>query len=753
MKSIIRFLSILLCCTLLAGTVMAESAVQVSEEELASLAPIDQELVRRIEALPNYDAKDTWTVYIYMVGSDLESGGYSTLSDMTNLLANAERTAFSNARFGQLEERLHKFVEETDQAGMKLPAVWYAPSYAELPVQEESKEATEEEEYGLPASATIDLEELRSVELPNNIRFVLQTGGSLTWEDSQINSNRQQRFVFDAEGFREVEDNRVQNMGNPATLESFLRFCEEGYDADHKMLILWNHGEGSFGFGNDEIYGNDNISLKELQGVLENVYGTAPATKPFELIGFDACLMASIEVANVVYKYGNYLVASEELEPGNGWDYAAWVGEFAKNTATNGAKIGKSIVDSFLMQCAVEAKTWGNELDATLSVTDLSRIEKLYTAYEAFAEEALQMAMENPAYLAKLGEVAGKSVKFAQEGYKIYNTIDLGHFMQGLADYFPETGKVVLDELDKTTLYMRNSTYTQASKGLSIYFPTYMDNLNSLERFFVYLEEVSQSKSVNALYFYKIAAFLNEEYQSYVSEKGWGEAKPIKTAHLKALVESPIEVMEDSATLKLGQSEKDLIQSANLAVSILDLKTGDSMHLGTDALVNLGNDGEVQLSLEGRWLGLGKEPLALTIIDSNDDYIKYSSPVYYKKEMANLIFVYDRKSESVRVLGLRKPQEEGAPIDRNLLPLKKRENLYPVYKIEGPSGNGYTLGNRIRYDESALSEIQLPKGNYVANIEFCDLRGDIWKSQKLYFQADKGKISDLIPEDQMQSEE
>ena len=43
--------------------------------------------------------------------------------------------------------------------------------------------------------------------------------------------------------------------------------------------------------------------------------------QPFELIGFDACLMASVEMASVASPYAKYMVASEEVEPGSGWDY------------------------------------------------------------------------------------------------------------------------------------------------------------------------------------------------------------------------------------------------------------------------------------------------------------------------------------------------------------------------------------------------------------------------------------------------
>lgn len=41
-----------------------------------------------------------------------------------------------------------------------------------------------------------------------------------------------------------------------------------------------------------------------------------------DIIGFDACLMAMYEVGSVMAPYANYLLGSELLEPGTGWDYS-----------------------------------------------------------------------------------------------------------------------------------------------------------------------------------------------------------------------------------------------------------------------------------------------------------------------------------------------------------------------------------------------------------------------------------------------
>lgn len=48
--------------------------------------------------------------------------------------------------------------------------------------------------------------------------------------------------------------------------------------------------------------------------------------QPLELVGFDTCLMATVDTAYTFCDLAKYLVASEETEPANGWYYSQWVG-------------------------------------------------------------------------------------------------------------------------------------------------------------------------------------------------------------------------------------------------------------------------------------------------------------------------------------------------------------------------------------------------------------------------------------------
>ena len=55
-----------------------------------------------------------------------------------------------------------------------------------------------------------------------------------------------------------------------------------------------------------------------------------------DVVGFDACLMASIEIASEVAPVASTLVAAERTEPGDGWDYTAMLS--ALQGTTTGAE-------------------------------------------------------------------------------------------------------------------------------------------------------------------------------------------------------------------------------------------------------------------------------------------------------------------------------------------------------------------------------------------------------------------------------
>ena len=101
----------------------------------------------------------------------------------------------------------------------------------------------------------------------------------------------------------------------------YIQCCAGRYPASRYALILWDHGGGSVsGYGYDEKFAS--TGSMDLAG-LDRALGDGGVK--FDFIGFDACLMATAETALTMAQYADYLIASEETEPGVGWYYTDWL--------------------------------------------------------------------------------------------------------------------------------------------------------------------------------------------------------------------------------------------------------------------------------------------------------------------------------------------------------------------------------------------------------------------------------------------
>lgn len=180
-----------------------------------------------------------------------------------------------------------------------------------------------ESENGL---ASGDIEEMIAGSQSENVKFVIQTGGAGAWADTYgISAEKTQRYVVTGGEISLIEEKESVNMGKEDVLVDFLSWGIENYAAAKMGLIFWNHGGGSIsGVCFDELNENDSLSLEEIDTALTSVYDKM--TDKFAFIGFDACLMATVETANMLVPHADYMFASEETEPGYGWDYTEIAG-------------------------------------------------------------------------------------------------------------------------------------------------------------------------------------------------------------------------------------------------------------------------------------------------------------------------------------------------------------------------------------------------------------------------------------------
>ena len=146
--------------------------------------------------------------------------------------------------------------------------------------------------------ATEDLNELMEVELPDNVKIVIETGGSSEWHNDSVSADTLQRFVYSKDGLELVDEQPSASMGESGTLSNFLKYAKENYPAEKTAVIFWNHGGGSVaGAAFDELYQNDSLTLTEMRTAFDDAFGLNKENPPLEMIGFDTCLMSTVDVA------------------------------------------------------------------------------------------------------------------------------------------------------------------------------------------------------------------------------------------------------------------------------------------------------------------------------------------------------------------------------------------------------------------------------------------------------------------------
>ncbi len=306
--------------------------------------------------------------------------------------------------------------------------------------------------------ATSDLQEMAAANLSDNVNIIVYTGGCTKWKNNVV-SNRVNQIYRVRNGGLEclVKDAGNGAMTDPSTLASFIQWCKKNYSADRNELILWDHGGGSVsGYGYDEKKaGAGSMNLSGIKSALKK------ANVTFDFIGFDACLMATVEKAMMLDDYADYLIASEETEPGIGWYYTDWLNKLSKNTSISTIEMGKEIVDSFVEKCNQRCPGQAT----TLSVVDLAELSATVPdKLKEFASSTSQL-IENNNYK-QVSNARYAAREFATSS-KI-DQIDLTHFAKNLKT---KEGDSLAKAVTASVKYNRTSSNMTNAYGLSIYFP------------------------------------------------------------------------------------------------------------------------------------------------------------------------------------------------------------------------------------------------------------------------------------------
>ncbi|MBQ5490604.1 MAG: hypothetical protein IIT68_00935 [Treponema sp.] len=632
-----------------------------------------------------------------------------------------------------------------------------------------------ESQYGM---ATNDLKEMASADL-GNINIIVYTGGCSKWQNSAISNSTNQIYRVTKGGLEcLVKSDGSKPMTDPNTLSSFIKWAAKNYPANRNELIFWDHGGGSVsGYGYDEKFQrNGSMNLAGINKALK------AGGVQFDFIGFDACLMATAETALMLNDYADYMIASEETEPGIGWYYTNWLTKFAANTSMSTLDIGKNIVDDFVSMCAQQCR--GQQ--TTLSVIDLAEFSNTVPNALSSFSKSLSNLIANKEYQTV------SDARYTTREFASSTRIDQVDLVDLCKNVDTAEANALAKALQSAVKYNRTSSNMTDAYGVSIYFPyqraSYVDEIcdtyddigmdddyATAIRQFASLEVSGQvaaggsSSPVGSLLGLlgsgagtsSSSDVISGLLGSFLSNAGSGLISGLSgrnvsfmndralsaddTANYIALNHFDVrnltwtEYSDGSATMKLPEDQWALVHSLDLNM-FYDDGTG-YIDLGLDNIYDWTREGDLIAETDRSWLSINGQPVAYYHVDTTENGNTYSItgrvPALLNGTRVNLWLVFDSENPRGYIAGAQTDYENGETLTvaKNLIQLKdgdKLDFLCDYYSYKGEYLDSYKLGEQMTIRGTpVISNEDVGTGAVKLTYRFTDIYNQVYWSEAL----------------------
>jgi hypothetical protein len=171
------------------------------------------------------------------------------------------------------------------------------------------------------------------------------------------------------------------DTGKPGTLSSFGEYVIKEYPSKHYMLIMWGHGNGWQGLATDK--GGSVLTMSEFRTALDDIVEANNGTK-LDIIGFDACAMATIEGFYEVSNYADILVASQKKEPDAGWPYKQILNGIVSGKYNSPDAVAKNIVKEYV-NAYETGQLPSQDFSVGMTAIRTQKNNELYAAFQRFA--------------------------------------------------------------------------------------------------------------------------------------------------------------------------------------------------------------------------------------------------------------------------------------------------------------------------------------------------------------------------------
>jgi len=433
--------------------------------------------------------------------------------------------------------------------------------------------------------------------------------------------------------------------------------------------------------------------------------------------------MATLEMALVAEEYACFLIASEELEPDPGWDYAFFGDIKPEDT---GREIGIYIVDHFGWFYD-NPRNPGHDDITTLSLTDLSKIKQAAESFEKLAVSAGELIDSGNYRL--ISRARSRTRMFGGRGEHAGETdmIDVRDLAVSLRRVLPEEAAATERDLAEAVIYKYERNIGKLG-GLSIYFP--FENKNNLK----YNLEVY--RNINKL----------PEYVNFLDK-------------FSVILDGRPHVNYRSAFDDIYNIKLDEEQLANLyKVRQTTWKKsefdGRYIQIESSGEVYINENGEIKLNINDECMNLNGRLACLYPLDNKlDDKLednsqirnkRFAIPVKLNGDDADLIAIYSHKYPDGKIIGAIPAGDDIYNIlDKKVVPVRQGDNISILYYCEDFNENlemndgkreVWQVGEEFIVDNGGLvltkEKLDFTGGDkeYLIGISFSDLQSNKYYS-------------------------
>jgi hypothetical protein len=261
-------------------------------------------------------------------------------------------------------------------------------------------------------------------------------------------------------------------MGDKQTLVDFVTWTKTNYPADHYALYFWGHGWNWHpGYVMLDDTSADTLDYEETRLAI-------PSLGFIDVVGYDGCNMASIEIFNLWHGHATAVSSSQEYVGWDGIEYDVVLAQLAANSnmtadqvaiatsqsATNDKTWSAVAVDSRFTALVTAVNNWSAALNSGLAA-NRKKYDMAFGATRSFWQAPMDKDLYDMAYEMK-NKVADDNIK--NKSQAVMNAVTAVVLHERHVNAYAEVHGITIYHISKASEKDSNYTYYRSTVDFAL---------------------------------------------------------------------------------------------------------------------------------------------------------------------------------------------------------------------------------------------------------------------------------------------